>query len=700
MINGENKTFPAQISEKNLAALAVFFLAAISVFFFFPTVFKGLYPYQRDITYIFQPQQAFVNQIIQGGGMPLWNPCSYMGMPLAANWQSAVFSALAMPFYFWGSVAGMRIFYPAVMFLGGLFAFCFLRYKNFSAAASLAGAIIWMLGGYFTTKLEFFSYAATLSFTFAPLILSAYPAIAGISLALAFMCGYPVFFLVALLYAVFVIIEKNGEPSFSFTVKNLAVSFLVFFALAAPQILLTSELAFNSNLVRTGGYSGEVMLANSVGIKDVFNFLRPCIPSGNLPHWLKNFYLGFAGVMLLIAGLCAEIFKKKSGKYHSGRAFFPTEKIGYFWVLIFIAGLALSSAHLYRYVSSVIIPLRFIRYPAGMMFLSAVGGCVLCAHGLEEFFRRSRPAGTILLLALLTELFILGYGLRRQSGYVPPDYFYQKPPAAELLQQKEYDIYGSPPKTRFAIAPKTLRLSVLKGRDYPDGWLTARFLLKGFTHLPYRLMNVYGFGEPLVPSYGESSADEVYRLRSPDEAAEKFAAALGAGYLLSAERFETAKKYDLILSPEGGGRCYLYRIKGGASVFSLSDGVKNLFISPVFWSEDRVVLELPRLPDANRSYFFEARGGWVYPSWRFYIDGTRIARDLLSFPQEEHEEGGGALIKIPFTYVKNGTKTLPSRITLIYTPFIFTLGVVMVLCCVIFLFYKFGYLLLEFSKTD
>jgi len=649
-------------SKKDFAIVTII-LASVSIAFFSSTVFKGLYPYQRDITYIFQPQQAFSNQFIQGGQLPLWNIYSYLGMPFMANWQSRVFSPLTLPFYFFNSVAGMRIFYPVVMFLAGFFAFCFLRYKNFGLAASLIGAFVWMLGGYWTTKLEFFSYASTLLFAFAPLIFVAHPVMAGISLALAFLGGYPVFFLIILLYALFAV-QSSKDVSLFKRIKILVVALAVFAAIVMIQLLPTAELVRWTNISFTGGYQSEVMSANSVVLRDILNFLLPYYSKSindvnvSVPHWLKNFYVGVVGCVLLLIGIYEILLNRKERYFARGE--------GYLWIGLFVGGFFLSFEVVYKALAeNVLWALKFFRYPSTMMFLSALSAVFLCSLGFEKIFYKERKAimlGVIILICVMGELFVRGAIIRNRMGYASGDYFYEPPPAVKVLRK---DMNES--MERFVLAPKTLKISMLKGKDILDGWRTARYLLKGFVALPYRLMNIYGFGEPLVPYYAESLADKVYGAQTPDAAADVYGKILGAKYLLSVERFDDkiVKRYEPLLMPQDS-RCYIYRLKEDAFVFKITtdDNKYHEPLSPLVGTyQDRMVFEISDI-SGDKNYFFRAAaGGWHYPGWKVYINGRK----------SEIKVDDDFTLNIPLmSSVKNKFNTY--KIVLLYSPLSFIVG--------------------------
>ncbi|MGI5837216.1 MAG: hypothetical protein ACOX87_12125, partial [Chloroflexota bacterium] len=73
--------------------------AVITVIFFWRIAGLGLVPYGFDLLAYFVPYKSYVSQLIHQGELPLWNPNIFMGAPLLANIQAAVFYPLDLLFY-------------------------------------------------------------------------------------------------------------------------------------------------------------------------------------------------------------------------------------------------------------------------------------------------------------------------------------------------------------------------------------------------------------------------------------------------------------------------------------------------------------------------------------------------------------------------------------------------------------------------
>jgi len=101
--------------------------------------------------------------------MPLWNPYSFSGQPLAANIQSSVFQPLNFLFF----ILPFKIAWAAQIYLSAIFAavftYFFLRSINLSKGASFFGAIIVPFSSFFTSWMTWGTINIAASFL--PLIL-------------------------------------------------------------------------------------------------------------------------------------------------------------------------------------------------------------------------------------------------------------------------------------------------------------------------------------------------------------------------------------------------------------------------------------------------------------------------------------------------------------------------------------------------
>lgn len=100
------------------------------------------------------PWQSLAADLIRQGQWPLWNPYSFSGYPLLANWQSAPVYPLRLLMVFLGNNRGFTLSVILQVLLSLSFMYLFLRKIKRSLPASLTGAIIFSLSGFMMTQLE------------------------------------------------------------------------------------------------------------------------------------------------------------------------------------------------------------------------------------------------------------------------------------------------------------------------------------------------------------------------------------------------------------------------------------------------------------------------------------------------------------------------------------------------------------------
>jgi len=226
----------------------------------------------------FYPARSLLADAIRRFEIPLWNPYQMCGAPFLADGQSAV---LYLPNLLFAVMPPDRAFglLAALHLLGaGAFTYIFLRALGLGRIASTFGGIAFMLSGFAIVWLElpvFLSAGVWL-----PLALylshrahenrSIYFATgAGVAIALSMLGGHPqiafyVLLAVAMYWLVMAVSARKEVPVWH-SVGLAILTFAVGFALAAPQLLPSAELAELSHrggVVPTGeGYAAYSRLA-------------------------------------------------------------------------------------------------------------------------------------------------------------------------------------------------------------------------------------------------------------------------------------------------------------------------------------------------------------------------------------------------------------------------------------------------------
>lgn len=161
--------------------LAIFLLVII---FFWKFFFKGLIPIPADITVgmyypwldykwgyqvgvpvknplisdvpsLLYPWRSFAIDELKSGRWPLWNPYYFDGMPLLANFQSAVFSYVNIFFLYFSKPIAWSLGVISSPLLTMLTMYVFLRHKKLEKFSSLLGAVIFSLSGFEIAWLEY-----------------------------------------------------------------------------------------------------------------------------------------------------------------------------------------------------------------------------------------------------------------------------------------------------------------------------------------------------------------------------------------------------------------------------------------------------------------------------------------------------------------------------------------------------------------
>ena len=231
-----------------------------------------------DAIAYFYPARTLLGQAINSGELPLWNPHQMCGTPFLADGQSA---ALYPPNFLFAVLPPARAFglLAALHLLAaGLFTYVFLRGLNLSRAASTFGGVGFMLSGFAITWLELPGFLS--SGVWLPLILHLsrlahergsvyYAAGAGAALALCLVGGHPQIAFYCLLavglYWVYIVVSAWREVAVWRSVGLACLTFALGFAMAAPQLLSSAELAAVSHrggaVPTAAGYAAYSSLA-------------------------------------------------------------------------------------------------------------------------------------------------------------------------------------------------------------------------------------------------------------------------------------------------------------------------------------------------------------------------------------------------------------------------------------------------------
>jgi len=381
----------------------------------------------------YYPARVFLGRALRSHELPLWNPYQFSGYPFLADVLSAVLYppnllyALFPADIVWNLLAALHLF------AAGAFSYIFLRGLKLNTAASLFGAVGYMLGGFSIAWLElpvFISVSAWL-----PLILHFsrlaherksvyYASAAGIIMALSLVAGHPQIafyttFAVTLYWAYLGITDRREIPIWR-TVILAIVALGVGVALAAPQIMAASELAALSHRgvqpPTAEGYAAYSRLA--MPFQHLITLLIPDF-FGNPAkgtYWGFNEYAeycAYTGIATFLLIPFAFVRRRKNDRRH----------VWFFSALCLLALMMALGTSINR-IFYFCIP-GFIKSgsPARVLVLYVFGASVLGAFGLDRFLEdrdEKRPGALKLVVLSSLGLFICWVGLMLANvGWMP-----------------------------------------------------------------------------------------------------------------------------------------------------------------------------------------------------------------------------------------------------------------------------------------
>lgn len=341
---------------------------------------------------------------------PLWNPYSFTGTPLLANYQSAVLYPLnfllLLPKYF-----GWGLFIFSQTLIAALGMYLLLSLWLPSKLARLTGSLIFTLGGLMTTWTEFGT--AVHGIAYLPISLFLLECYTGthriryllllvLTLTLTILSGNPqvTVYSVAIVILYAIIRLWNGyilKSSINFFPILLVVTLSV--ALSAPQLLPSLELVQKS-IRTTENYTG----ASNFGllpIKDLLKFLIADFFGNPVTrnYWgFLNYFetSGFIGSLTLPLIIFAAIFLRK------------TRIVSFFFVLLVISIVLCFDNPLSYFIYSFKIPFLTQSYASRMLFVTTFAISILSAFALNQIKLRSEKQDNFLKCVIWSWAIFIG----------------------------------------------------------------------------------------------------------------------------------------------------------------------------------------------------------------------------------------------------------------------------------------------------
>lgn len=263
-----------------------------------------------DIITQIYPWRHLAIEIWKTGQVPLWNPYTFSGNPLLANYQSGVFSPFNILFFIFPFTDAWSILVLLQPLLAGLFMYLFVRSLGVSRVGCLISSVSFMFCGFITTWMGY----ATLGYAilFLPLALfsiekyyttnkNIFLFLLSLTIPLSFFSGHfqiSLYFLAAVLVYVIYKFTMNRNMH-----NTLYVGLFILFGvlLTMPQVLPSIELyleSFRSSFFQKGG-GIPIEYAPTFLVPDFFG--NPVTRNTWFGHYAEwNAYIGFLPFMLAI----------------------------------------------------------------------------------------------------------------------------------------------------------------------------------------------------------------------------------------------------------------------------------------------------------------------------------------------------------------------------------------------------------------
>jgi len=378
--------------------LAVAALGIMTLAFFWKIALTNLILTGLDLFTYFYPYRAYAAEALRRGHLPLWNPYLFMGVPLLANVQAAVFYPLNWVLAWLPAPKMVAWSIVLHIFLAGLFAYLYARLSvGLSRCGALVAAIILALGGFVGAQVEHINQlnaSAWLPLAFLLFDLASgrkgaakrashsigVPALAclGLVVGLQLVAGHTQSAYISLfalgVYALFPAIKGLWERELRGLRGEIGRRLLIYLAavaiggaLAAVQLLPTWELSRLS--IRSGGLSYRDAVSFSLKPRLLLLSFLPTFGGEKV----FSEYVAYVGVTGLLLALTGALFSKRN----KARPF-----------LIFLTALglflALGGYNPFYFVLYKLVPgFSLFRAPARWLYLYAFGAAMLGGLGAD-----------------------------------------------------------------------------------------------------------------------------------------------------------------------------------------------------------------------------------------------------------------------------------------------------------------------------
>lgn len=346
------------------------------------------------------PWRNLAITIEKAGQLPLWNPYSFSGTPLLANFQSAVFYPLNILFFVLPFATAWSFLIVLEPLLGGLFLYFYLKNLKLHSLACLLGSIAFLFSGFSVAWMEWNTILHTVIWL--PLILLAkdkllqkwnirWTVIFLFAEIAAFFGGH----LQSLFYAIcisnaylFVRIFQKAQITYAnkniiTTMIKIYIPFLIvgvaLFTITAIQWIPTLQFI---NLSARNIDQNWHQIGWFIPWQNALQFVMPDFfgnpATGNYwGVWNYAEFVGYVGILPLILGLFALFFR------HDRKTLF-------YGSLFFLSLLFAFPTFLAQLPFQLSIPFLSTAQPTRLLFITDLSLSVLSALGLDYFIKSKK----------------------------------------------------------------------------------------------------------------------------------------------------------------------------------------------------------------------------------------------------------------------------------------------------------------------
>lgn len=340
--------------------------------------------------------------------LPIWNPYSFSGTPLLANFSSAVFYPGNIVFFLFSFPLGWSIIILLQPILAGVFLYLYLRNLKLPLISCMLGAIVFEFCGFSTSWLEWGTIFQTGSWL--PLILLSIDKIFAhlkttrkiylwniiliIATTSSFLAGFlQIFFYVFLISVLYFLLRYTKQRNRK-ALNCLLLSFSVVILLIAIQLIPTIQF-----ISLSGRSLDQANWRNNSGWfipwKHIVQFLSPDF-FGNpatLNYWgTFNYgeFIGYVGIFPLLMAGVAMLYGRNA------------VVVRFFTFLVFFAMIFALPTGISQIPFILKIPYLSTSQPTRLLFIIDLGLAVLAAYGLNYILtHKKKVLYPILIFAFL-----------------------------------------------------------------------------------------------------------------------------------------------------------------------------------------------------------------------------------------------------------------------------------------------------------